>query len=139
MIAAVSSWHERCDAAIAELDRRLDAGEQMVLAGHAVVESFSTLTRLPPPYRLSGSDARTLIEANFLDRAEVAALTAEQYRTLLERALALGVVGGQLYDLVIAECARQAGVKALLTFNARHLRRLADRTVDIVVPGEGAD
>lgn len=123
---------------MAELDARLDAGEEMTLAGPSVVESFAVLTRLPVPYRLSAHDARALIVANFVERAEVVALEAIQYRDLLGRALALGVAGGQSYDLVIAECARHAGVQALLTFNARHFRRLVGRTIETVVPGEGA-
>lgn len=139
IVAAVSSWHERREAAVAELDTRLDTGEEMVLAGPSVVESFSVLTRLPAPYRLSANDARALIMTNFVERAEVVALDATQYRSLLDRALALGVAGGQLYDLVIAECARQATVQALLTFNAQHFRRLADRSIEVVVPGGTAE
>lgn len=139
MLAAVCTWHEHHAAAVAELERRLDAGGQLVVAGHALVETYAVLTRLPAPSRLSAGDARALISTNFVEGAELVALDAAQYRRLLDRALALGVSGGQLYDLVIAECARQAGAQALLTFNARHFRRLADRAVEIVVPGEEAD
>jgi len=45
-------------------------------------------------------------------------------------------LGGQGYDAVSAACARAAGVERLLTFNARHFRRLAGRGPAVVVPDE---
>ena len=136
MVAVLCNWHEHHAAARAALDQRLGTGTQLVVAGPAVVETFAVLTRLPAPYRLSASDAQALMAASFLDDTELVALEGAMYRELLDRALALGALGGQVYDLVIAECARQAGVDTLLTFNARHFRRLVDRAIDIVVPGE---
>jgi predicted nucleic acid-binding protein len=136
MVAALCAWHEHHAAAVAELDQRLGTGTQLVAAGPAMVETYAVLTRLRAPYRQSASDAQALTARSFLDGTELVALEGAPYRDLLDRALVLGVIGGQVYDLVIAECARQAGVDALLTFNARHFRRLADRAIDIVIPGE---
>ncbi len=134
IVAAVSSWHEHHEAAIGELERRVAAGEAMVIAGHTLLESYAVLTRLPAPYRLSAADAHALITANFIGTADVAALDSRSYIELLERIGTGGVTGGQSYDALIAECARQAGVDTLLTFNERHFRGLLDRTVALVVP-----
>jgi predicted nucleic acid-binding protein len=136
MVASVCTWHELHDPAHAELTRRLEYGEEMVVAGHSIAEAYSVLTRLPAPYRLSADEAGRLVSANFVDRAEIAVLTADGYRDLLREALARNAVGGQLYDLIIALCAQTAEAQTLLTFNERHFRRLVDPPVRVVVPGE---
>jgi predicted nucleic acid-binding protein len=62
MVAALCAWHEHHTRALAELDRRIDAGEHLVVAGPAVVETYAVLTRLPAPYRLSARDAAETLE-----------------------------------------------------------------------------
>lgn len=136
MVPAVCAWHDHHGVAVAELRRRKEAGEEMVIAGHTIAEAYSVLTRLPAPYRLSAETARSLIATNFLHDRTVIALDATQYRGLLDRALQLGVSGGQIYDLVIVECAHKAGVQTLLTFNARHFNQAKEPTITIVVPGD---
>lgn len=136
MVAALCAWHEHHTRALAELDRRIDAGEHLVVAGAAAVETYAVLTRLPAPYRLSARDAHSLISASFLDSTDIVVLDGAGYRGLIDRALALDVSGATVYDLVIAECARAAGADSLLTFNARHFDRLADHALSVVVPDE---
>ena len=136
MVAALCTWHEHHTRALAELDRRLDAGEHLVVAGPAAVETYAVLTRLPAPYRLSARDAQALIRANFLEGTDIVVLDGAGYRALLDRALALDVSGATVYDLVIAECARAAGADSLLTFNARHFHRVADDAFSVVVPDQ---
>ena len=135
MVAAVCGWHEHHQSAAAEIERRLRQGDKLVVAGPALVEVYAVLTRLPPPHRLSAGDALALLEANFMDGREIVALGGETYRTLVARASAEGLLGGQTYDAVIAACARAAGAETLLTFNERHFRRFAGQGMEIVVPG----
>jgi predicted nucleic acid-binding protein len=136
MVAAVCAWHVHHAAATAELEARLDRGEHLVVAGPALVETYAVLTRLPPPHRLSASDAYTLIDANFVDGREVAALNADDYQSIIEHASSDGTAGGQVYDAVLAACARRAGVDAFLTFNARHFDRFGTPGLAIIVPGQ---
>ena len=138
MVAAVCTWHEHHGRAAEEIERRLGRGETLVAAGPALVEAHAVLTRLPAPHRLAPADAHALLEGNFLG-GDVATLDADGYRDVLARAPAEGTAGGQAYDAVIAACARAAGVETLLTFNARHFQRLADRGLAVVVPGEPAE
>ena len=133
IVAAVCTWHVHHSAAIAELDRRL-GNEAMIVAGQTLVETYAVLTRLPAPYRLSAADAQALISANFVEKAEIVALESVAYPALLKRAAASGIVGGQTYDAVVAECARVAAVDALVTFNERHFRGLMDGAMTLVVP-----
>lgn len=132
MIAAVCAWHEHHEQAAREIDRRLRRGEQMRVAGPALVESYAVLTRLPSPHRVSPGDVYALLDANFM-RATIIALDGTSYRTLLRRAADDGIAGGQTYDAVIAACALKAKVDALLTFNEGHFLSLAERGIDILV------
>lgn len=120
MVAAVCFWHEHHAAAVAEIRRRLENGERMAAPAHALIETYSVLTRLPPPRRLSAADAWALLETNFVRGRSVVALNSAAYVALLQRLAEQGVGGGRTYDEVIAACARESKATILLTFNRRH-------------------
>jgi len=135
MVAAVCSWHERHAAAAAEIERRLDDGETLAVAAHALAETYAVLTRLPAPHRLAPIDAWTLVEANFVERADVVALDGPAAVALLASLPGAGIAGGRTYDALTARCAQQAVAGALLTFNSRHFDP-APPGVAIVEPGD---
>src|SRR5579859_7228972 len=109
MVAAVSAWHEHHARAVREITRRLDDGGFLVVAAPALVETYAVLTRLPPPHRLSPSDSRAVLDANFMDDlVELVAADAVAYRRLLRDAPGRAVSGGQIYDAVIVACALEA-------------------------------
>ena len=137
IVAAVLSWLAHHDAAFGEIERRLEAGEGMVVAAHSLVESYAVLTRLPRPHRVSPSTAWTIIEDSFAS-AELVALDPATYLELLRESAAGGVAGGQVYDAIIAACARAARVDSLLTLNARHFQRLAQQGIAVTAPGSEA-
>lgn len=83
------------------------AGTSMGLAGHAVFETFSVLTRLPVPHRLSGKAARRLIEVNFPHSSY---LSAERSAALLADFAAHGLSGGSVYDGLVGAVARESGL-----------------------------
>jgi predicted nucleic acid-binding protein len=120
MIAAVSTWHEHHAAAAAEVEKRLERGEQLAVAAPALIEAYAVLTRLPSPHRLSPSDAWRLIDTNFIEHSTIVALTGTDYATLLRQLAREMVAGGRTYDAVIAACARRGKADTLLTFNPRH-------------------
>jgi len=120
MVAAICTWHEHHVAAAAEIERRLDRGEQLAVSAPALVESYAVLTRLPAPHRLSPADAWTLLEANFVEHRRIIVLSGAAYVATVRALAKQGVGGGRTYDAVIAECAREAKPATLLTFNRRH-------------------
>lgn len=135
MVAAICGWHEHHARAAAEIERRLESGDALVVAAPALVETYAVLTRLPSPHRLSPTDSQALLEASFLsDGAETVALDADGYVRLLRGAAERGIAGGRTYDAVIVTCAQSAGVDAILTFNERQFRALASKDTEIVVP-----
>ena len=135
MVAAMCAWHEHHDQAREEIERRLQDAETLLVAAPALVETYSVLTRLPPPHRLSAPDALTLLEANFMSTGKIIALDARSYRALLRRAPRNGIAGGRTYDAIIAECARKVKGTTLLTFNLSHFIPFARIGLEIVMPG----
>ena len=120
MIAAVCAWHEHHGAAAAAIEARLDRGDRLVVAAHAMVEAYAVLTRLPSPHRLAPADAWALVKTNFVDDAAVATLPATAHATLLDTLAGAGLGGGRTYDALIAATAAHAKVSELLTFSPRH-------------------
>jgi predicted nucleic acid-binding protein len=135
MVAAVCSWHEHHAKALAEIQDRLNKRQKMIVAAPALIETYSVLTRLPAPHRISPTDALSLLEANFLRGRKVTALSAAGYGRLLRDSPENGISGGRIYDAVIAACASKERVVALLTFNETHFASLTRTDLQIVAPG----
>ena len=125
MIAAVCSWHEHHQATVEELARRTRQREEMVAAAPVLIEAYSVLTRLPPPYRLRPADALAVMEGSW-SRAEVAALAGTDIWPLLRGLPGPGIAGGSTYDAVVAACARKARVDVILTWNVADFERVAE-------------
>lgn len=136
IVAAVCSWHEHHDAAVTAIENRLDAGERLAVAAHALAESYAVLTRLPSPHRLAPVDAWALLEANFVTARSVTALTSRQHLAVLRALAAAGIAGGRTYDALIAEAARLVRATTLLTFNQRHFDP-PPAGITVVVPSGG--
>ncbi|MGH9212390.1 MAG: type II toxin-antitoxin system VapC family toxin [Acidimicrobiales bacterium] len=86
----------------------LDAigGRRLGLAGHAAFETYSVLTRLPPPARRTAAAATRLIEANF---PQSRFLPAEAAAELLSSLASSGVAGGSVYDALVGYAAKVHG------------------------------
>jgi hypothetical protein len=94
VIAAFASWHEH--HAIA---RKAMAARPRLIA-HAAVESYSVLTRLPPPHRASPGIVHAFITGRFTE--PFLTLSETGYQELLATVAAGQIVGGPAYDALIA-------------------------------------
>jgi predicted nucleic acid-binding protein len=135
IVAAVCAWHENHTAAAGEIEKRLTAGQKMVVAAHALLEAYAVLTRLPPPHRLAPGNAHAVLRANFVVSRRIVSLDAADTTALLRTLAREGIGGGQTYDAIIATCARRAKASALLTFNAAHFEPFGGAALAIAVPG----
>lgn len=131
VIAGLVTWHEEHEVARPLLEQAV-AGDEAVLPAHALLEAYAVLTRLPPPHRMSPTDAFTLLSSSLRDRCSVQALGDEIWPTL-ENAATREVAGGTTYDAVILAEARRGGATAILTLDPAHFERLATR--EIVIRG----
>jgi len=95
---------------------------QDACAAHSLAELYSTLTRMPPPYRRNADEAM-LVLADIQARVTPVSLTPEEYIAAISEYSSRGVVGGVIYDALIAQCARKARAEKIYTWNIRHFRQ----------------
>lgn len=104
LVAAFASWHERHEAALVVVP-----GGRIV--GHALLEAYSVLTRLPPPHR-----APSGVAAAFLERVATSpplTLSPTATRRLPVVLAARNISGGASYDALIAATAAEADEELL--------------------------
>ncbi len=137
VVAALCAWHVHHRPVADEIQRRSDAGEEMRVGSHTLAEAYAVLTRLPLPHRLAADDAPALLEHNFGEPGRVVALDVAAYWETLRRVAAEDMVGGRIYDALIATAARLAGASALITLNIRHFSDFSDADLAVVSPVPG--
>ena len=86
---------------------------------HSLAEVYSTLTRMPGKHRISGEQAMLFV-GSIRERLAIVALDGDEYANALESSAALGIVGGGIYDAMLAHCAIKAKAEAIYTWNVRH-------------------
>lgn len=94
LVVADHAAHAEVAAAIG--DRRLG------LAGHAAFETFSVLTRLPPPARREPRVVQQVLRSGF---PASRFLPADAAADLLDRLAGLGIAGGAVYDALVGAVA----------------------------------
>ncbi|MGH9064829.1 MAG: type II toxin-antitoxin system VapC family toxin [Acidimicrobiales bacterium] len=119
LLLADHGQHEATFAAI--------GGRRLGLAGHAAFETFSVLTRLPPPARRTPGAVSRLLLANFphsrfLGEAGTASLLGEL--------AGHGIAGGSVYDALVGAVARTTGLP-LATRDRRALDTYRALGVDV--------
>lgn len=95
---------------------------QAYCAAHSLAEVYSTLTRFPGKQRMSGDQALLVLD-DIRTRLAVIALEPEEYCSAIADAAAEGVVGGAIYDALIAHCALKAKATTIYTWNIGHFQR----------------
>ncbi|MQA76239.1 MAG: PIN domain-containing protein [Solirubrobacterales bacterium] len=111
-VALVVADHEHHDATVEAVGARA-----LGLAGHAAFETFSVLTRLPPPARRTPAAVARLLAAGF---PHTRFLGPEASTALLRRLEAAGIAGGSVYDALVGAVAAEHQ----LTLATRDLRAL---------------
>jgi predicted nucleic acid-binding protein len=101
VVAAFASWHEHHGLARPVLD----AGVRMI--EHCALETYSVLTRLPPPHRCTGVVVRDFIRARFPQ--PFLRLDAASYRNFVMQLPEHEVSGGGAYDALVAATAAGCG------------------------------
>ena len=101
-------------------------GKSLGLAGHAAFETFSVLTRLPPPVRRSPATIGRLLDASF---PQSRYLGTRATASLLDELGRVGIAGGAVYDALVGACANEHELplatldrRALETYRALSVR-----------------
>jgi predicted nucleic acid-binding protein len=105
VVAAFASWHEGHRSAAAALTRRPR------VPAHVLVETFSVLTRLPPPHRAPGDLVFAFLAERFSRPPLV--LPPRAHLSVIQQAAAHGIAGGSVYDALIAATVHHARARLL--------------------------
>lgn len=113
LVAAFASWHPGHASATAALT------DDVAVAEHTVVETYSVLTRLPPPHRIAPGTAAQWLRRRISTRViRPASGTVAALPTVCA---AHDISGGAVYDALIAVTARDSG-RTVLTRDERAAR-----------------
>ena len=93
-------------------------------------------TRLPPEFRLTPADAARLVEEEVFARMDVHDLPAADRAAMLRLLAHDGIAGGRIYDVHIAEVARAAGARVIVTDNRRHFLAALRHGLRVETPTE---
>ena len=105
-ILASHEFHEACHESAGLVDSAI---------GHALVETYAVLTRLPQPYTVPPAQASEALRS-FSSR--IITLSPDELVDAIDRLAAARVTGGSSYDALIAVTATQHGA-ILLTRDER--------------------
>lgn len=109
-VALVVADHEHHAVAMDAVE-----GKVLGLSGHAAFETFSVLTRLPPPARRGPTTVARILRGNFTANRF---LSVEGAAALLERFADGDVAGGSVYDALVGATAVEHGL-TLTTLDRR--------------------
>ncbi len=129
LVAAVLEEHEHFAKSFAVFS----AAERSsaYCAAHNLAEVYVTLTRYPGRDRLSAGQALLSLE-KIKERLTILALDVPEYFAAIRRFTSIGIVGGTLYDGLIAACALKARADILYTWNTTHFKMLGEEVAEKV-------
>ncbi len=99
-----------------ELANRVVGRRKVALAGHAAIETYSVLTRLPGDARLTAQDALDLMADRFVP-SETGTLAL--FPDAVSQLASVGIVGGAVYDGLVALWASAVRGSILLSRDLR--------------------
>ncbi len=105
--------------------KKVKSGEiSMIVSSHTLAELYAVLTTLPVSPRITPDLAWNLIQENILGNADIAALSATDYKVVIRKLKEGGLCGGIIYDALVHSSAIKAHAETLLTLNGADFRRL---------------
>lgn len=124
-VALVAADHEHHGETLAALGAR-----RLGLCGHAAFETFSVLTRLPPPSRRAPDLVARVLADNF---PHSRFLTAPAAAALLADLGSKAIAGGSVYDALVGATAAEHGL-TVATRDRRALEtyRAVDARVELI-------
>lgn len=121
-VALLVTGHDHHQPTFRALRRR-----KLGLAGHAAFETFSVLTRMPPPARRTPATVARLLAANFPHSRFLGARAAAALLAEFETG---GIAGGAVYDALVGAAANEYGLR-LATRDRRALEIYRALDVDV--------
>jgi predicted nucleic acid-binding protein len=95
---------------------------------HSLSEVYSVLTRMPGRHRIGAEQAILFID-DLRDRLTVVSLTVDEHAHGLKKFASMGIVGGAIYDALLAHCALKARAEEIYSWNTRHYEQFGPEVV----------
>jgi predicted nucleic acid-binding protein len=114
--------HARCFEVLEKVQSGEHAGS---ISTHTLAETYAILTKLPPPFRHSPSEALLSLQENVLEYFKPISLSASDYASFIKEAAVAGVQGGTIYDALLLKCAAKDDPQRIYTLNLKHFRAVA--------------
>jgi predicted nucleic acid-binding protein len=102
--------------------------ETACCGAHSLAEVYSSLTRMPLKQRVP-ADTAMLFVGNIVERLSIISLSAEEYVQGVQSAANLGIVGGNIYDAMLAHCAIKSGAEIIYTWNTKHYAKCGPEVI----------
>lgn len=115
---AHSVHHQRSAEVYSAVERK-----RAYCAAHSLAEVYSTLTGFPGKHRMDADQALLVVD-EIATKLTPVALEPEEYLAAIAEAVTQEVVGGTIYDALIAHCALKAKATIIYTWNLDHFGRL---------------
>lgn len=124
LIAAMLPDHIHHTCALPWLSRAKSGAFDFVCSGHSLAEMYAVLTRLSRTPIIGPDEALRMIQENVVSNAQVMTLSAGEYTLLIGSLARNQIIGGAVYDGVIARVAELADVDHLVTLNVADFQRV---------------
>jgi predicted nucleic acid-binding protein len=124
MIAAILPDHVHHVPSHAWLAQGKAGAFELFASGHSLSEVYSVLTTLPRTPRITPAEAWQMLQDNVASRANLVTLGANDYVALIVELSRRNMIGGIIYNGVIAKAAELAQVDCLVTLNEAHFRQV---------------
>jgi predicted nucleic acid-binding protein len=124
IIAALIESHPMHARSFPWLKQAKEKKIELIVASHTLAELYAVLSTLPLKPRISSSVAWRLIKENIESISKIFSLTPAEYSSTIKSLSDMGLIGGTIYDALIAKVAQKAKVERLLTLNIDHFRRV---------------
>jgi len=98
-------------------------------AAHSLAEVYATLTRLPLKPPIAPEHAMLFLQ-EVRQRFTCVTLNETDYYATLKRLAEQHIIGGQIYDALLMECAIKAKAAVIYTWNVKHFQQINPILVD---------
>lgn len=89
---------------------------------HSLAEVYANLTRMPGRDRTTGPEAMLFVD-QLRQMLRVITLEVHEYAAVLGASAQRGIVGGAIYDALLAQCALKAEAEVIYTWNIKDFAR----------------
>jgi predicted nucleic acid-binding protein len=138
LIAGLLTDHVHYLAANAWLKRARVGAFGFFVSGHSVAETYANLTRMPRKPPIKADEALRILDDDVFPFAQIVTLSGSDYIGLVTDLARGNLIGGIVYDGVIARAAELAMVDQLVTLNVAHFQRVwpagAGRIISALTP-----